>query len=510
MELFNLALLAKQGWRILQNPETLSARILKAVYFPSVNFLEAELGSRPSQIWRAILEGREVLKQGIIRRIGNGRSTWIWADNWLPRSSLLRPVVPLKEQRPVMVSELIDQSSATWRDDMLTYHFLPMDIEVIKQIPIPTLNLEDFWSWHFEKSGVFSVRSAYRMLVHTKNRRDAWLEGRPSLSDTTQVEKAWSKIWKIDVPSKVKFFAWRLAKQSLPMADVLVHREMASMHTCKICGRAEDSWRHSLLECHMARCVWALCDEEATEHIFACQEPHAKQWLFMIMESMPHQDFVKVLVTLWAIWTARRKAVHEDIFQSPLSTYSFITRYLQDLNMVQRTNGKATGLKVHRPKAKWIPPSVGLVKGNVDAAVARSGDMGAVAAIFRNADGKFLGASALVSRGTSDPFTMEAIACREALSLARDLDLQKIVIASDCQAVVQDIEKGCAGPYATVTREIARRRLDFDEVSFHHEAREANFEPHNLARSVLHFAVGRHVWLVEPPSFANVPMFTQN
>jgi hypothetical protein len=50
IELFNLALLAHQGWRILQNPNTLSARILKAIYFPACDFMNAELGSHPSQI----------------------------------------------------------------------------------------------------------------------------------------------------------------------------------------------------------------------------------------------------------------------------------------------------------------------------------------------------------------------------------------------------------------------------------------------------------------------------
>ena len=68
-ELFNLAMLAKQAWRLLQAPESLSARVLKSVYYPNSDILQAQLGNHPSQIWRAIIEGRDILKQGLVRRI---------------------------------------------------------------------------------------------------------------------------------------------------------------------------------------------------------------------------------------------------------------------------------------------------------------------------------------------------------------------------------------------------------------------------------------------------------
>ena len=64
-ELFNLSILARQSWRISKNPETLSARILKAVYFPECSLLEAILGSHPPQIWRAVSDGRDMLDQGL-------------------------------------------------------------------------------------------------------------------------------------------------------------------------------------------------------------------------------------------------------------------------------------------------------------------------------------------------------------------------------------------------------------------------------------------------------------
>ncbi|KAL0388996.1 UNVERIFIED_CONTAM: hypothetical protein Scaly_0256700 [Sesamum calycinum] len=62
---FNLAMLAKQGWRILTNPNLLLSKIFKARYFPKVDFMQAKKGYNSSYTWRCILEGRQVMKEGI-------------------------------------------------------------------------------------------------------------------------------------------------------------------------------------------------------------------------------------------------------------------------------------------------------------------------------------------------------------------------------------------------------------------------------------------------------------
>ena len=45
LQAFNLAMLAKQAWRILSNPDSLVARVLKARYFLTGDFLNVKLGA---------------------------------------------------------------------------------------------------------------------------------------------------------------------------------------------------------------------------------------------------------------------------------------------------------------------------------------------------------------------------------------------------------------------------------------------------------------------------------
>jgi len=60
--------------------------------------------------------------------------------------------------------------------------------------------------------------------------------------------------------------------------------------------------------------------------------------------------------------------------------------------------------------------------------VSKTENRGAAAAFCRDNDGTYLGASAVVFVGITDPATLEALACREALALAEDLALERLFV----------------------------------------------------------------------------------
>jgi hypothetical protein len=155
IEIFKLALLAHQAWRVLQDPGSLSARMLKAVYFSDTDILSATLGANPSQIWRALCEGRDVLKQGLVKRIGDGRSTSVRDKNWIPRDFSLRPLCAKQRNPPQRVCDLMCAATRTWNSEALNHHLLPMDVEVVKQIPLSYTVHQDSWAWHYEQNGFF-------------------------------------------------------------------------------------------------------------------------------------------------------------------------------------------------------------------------------------------------------------------------------------------------------------------------------------------------------------------
>ena len=113
----------------------------------------------------------------------------------------------------------------------------------------------------------------------------------------------------------------------------------------------------------------------------------------------------------------------------------------------------------------------------------------------RSKQGVFLGASAIVFNNIDDPATLEALAIREGLALAEDLNLNQIQLASDCEGVVRDVRCGTAADFGAIIKEIQLNSMSFISCNIAYESRSSNIEAHNLAKHSLSLAVGRHVWL---------------
>ncbi|CAN1290949.1 Uncharacterized mitochondrial protein AtMg00310 [Linum perenne] len=82
--LFNLALLAKQGWTLKQDDNQLWARLLKGIYLNNTDILHASKGSFPSWIWSSLCDSRTILRKGARKSMINGNSIKVGKDPWIP------------------------------------------------------------------------------------------------------------------------------------------------------------------------------------------------------------------------------------------------------------------------------------------------------------------------------------------------------------------------------------------------------------------------------------------
>ncbi|XP_043699840.1 uncharacterized protein LOC122650494 [Telopea speciosissima] len=81
----NVALLCRLGWRLLTEPHSVWARVLKARYYPSTSLFDPTTAvKRGSWVWNSIAKILKYLRSFSLRIIGNGTDTYFWTDPWIP------------------------------------------------------------------------------------------------------------------------------------------------------------------------------------------------------------------------------------------------------------------------------------------------------------------------------------------------------------------------------------------------------------------------------------------
>lgn len=253
LHLFNTAMLARQAWRLLSNPETLCGSVLKAKYFLNGSILRCLPRSGMSYSWRSILQGVELIKEGIIWRVGDGSQINTWEDPWLPRGVTRRPMTPRGLSLLTTVDELIDPLTGSWDAQSVTATFWPEDATLILGLPV-RVDVQDRPAWHYDSKRRFSVKSTYKLAVQIRDRKQA-----RRASAATSAQDAgfpWQKIWQLALPNKVKMFLWRLTHNSLPVKRRLCKRGVKSETLCPVCRRFDEDCGHMFFKCKYGRAVW--------------------------------------------------------------------------------------------------------------------------------------------------------------------------------------------------------------------------------------------------------------
>ncbi|BFG24969.1 hypothetical protein CerSpe_112430 [Prunus speciosa] len=133
---FNLALIAKQCWRLITEPDSLWAKTLKGLYFPNENFLQARKGSRASWARASLLQGRDILLQGAHWQVLDGSQVRLWVDNWIPgfvggRLQLVANGMVDLEQR---VNSIINFDTRNWDLNPIRHLIDDRAVEAIAKI----------------------------------------------------------------------------------------------------------------------------------------------------------------------------------------------------------------------------------------------------------------------------------------------------------------------------------------------------------------------------------------
>ncbi|GAU49883.1 hypothetical protein TSUD_408220 [Trifolium subterraneum] len=195
---FNEALLAKQGWRLITNPNSLVAQMLKAKYHP--------------------------------KTVGKGDNIHIWEDNWIHQKGNSNTWSQKPATEYMMVKDIMNREAQGWNEQVIKEIFIPQEAEKILQIPIIDRSQPDTNTWANTRDGNYTVKTGYQAIIDWEkdNQQDR-------ASSSTTNNEHWNMLWKLKVPPKQSHLIWRILNKALPVKQVWLDSPLTiNLHYNKI------------------------------------------------------------------------------------------------------------------------------------------------------------------------------------------------------------------------------------------------------------------------------------
>lgn len=213
--------------------------------------MEANSSSKGSFAWKSITQAIRIVDTGLVWHVEDGKSIKIRGDKWLPSphsSYIASPTSTYSSDSKV--SALINEVSHTWNSNLILREFLAHEARIITSIPLSIHNSPNMQVWFPSSQGVYTTRSAYRLLSSLK---------RLSLfncSNPGRRRHMWNEIWSLQVPHKIKHLMWKVANEAIPTLYNLWRRRVVQVVVCL--GRFSDceDTIHALWSYTALRSIW--------------------------------------------------------------------------------------------------------------------------------------------------------------------------------------------------------------------------------------------------------------
>ncbi|XP_030487389.1 uncharacterized protein LOC115704315 [Cannabis sativa] len=341
-----------------------------------------------------------------------------------------------------MVNSLLNVDDRSWDVSLVQDMFNVRDANLILGIPLSFSATNDHWAWVGEKSGHYSVKSAYNLLQNQKNSRSG--ENNSGF---------WRKLWHLKIPPKVKNFMWRA------VSNVFLPVFSSSLRGC---------WQKADIVTH-ANFVGTI------EH-----------FLYDVFHGFDEDISCRVVMLCWSIWKARNSLVWDKKASSPSHVVSSAWTTLDHwLNAQDKTSLLSSSLIGDGNNFEhWTKPAYNTIKINVDGAIFEKDNAYGFGIVACDSEGRIIDFVAKYYHGSYSPEAVEALGVKEALSWLKDKGWNMVEVETDSLLTVQAVSSNqqMSSVFGLIAHDCKILLSSLPNVSFCFVRRSVNKIVHFVAR----------------------------
>lgn len=336
------------------------------------------------------------------------------------------------------VSDLFNQHTGLWYDNLLSALFQHSDFNIIK-IMKPRICWPDSFCWAATKNGIYSMKSGYELMFRLKNKvRIDEEEASPSRNLVLQA------CWKAPTAPKIQVFLWKTLKGALAVSDRLRSRGIKVSDGCMLCEEEIETINHILFLCPYARQVWALANIASPIYGFGNSEFQNLHYLLNLKTFQPNNEESAPKATftwiLWQLWKNRNARLFTNNYMEPMNLVQKALDAAMEWHLANEIKYKVSQTALSYSTI-WSPPDKNDFKCNIGFSWSKKFSIYGASWIVRDSKGTVLLYSRRAYSQIASVFEAKLKSWEWALESMQSLHMERITFGASTKEIINAMHK---------------------------------------------------------------------